>query len=300
LKRIKLETPINLEISIYPSFISFLFKVYGNRLLKIYGVGKNCKIIVEDENTIVYSEECENYVNEWLGLWFNPYDFLAKVKRSKRHIVERILEVYVGLKLMVSPWDRDFIFIATFLSRRANYHVSVIKWMHKILDLVNEDIELTPLHDLTESVGRSYQLKQLMEIIPDYLKLRKITYEDPWAERLNLMKLKYVGPKVTDAYLLFTGKGSIYTPSDVHYQRFTRYLGLIDKDKYVIPSKQHCILNNAYCLNCSLSNECLTGLSVRIYDVLSGWLQTVGYVHDKLYCSRNRCRECPLKNICVK
>jgi len=300
LKRLELEIPIDIKLSLYPSFISFLFNMYDNKLVKVYGAGKNCKIIVNrNGREITYSEECEPFISEWMGLWFNPYDYLSKVKRSKRYIVERIIECYERLRLMVSSYDRDFVFIATFLSRRANYHVSVIKWVRKILELSKENIDNIQSMNM-RAVGSSYQLKQLSEIIPSYIELRRtLRNVSPWSERAALMDLKYVGPKVIDAYLLFTCRGSIFTPSDVHYQRVSRYLELMDKE-IIVPSKNMCLLNKAFCIDCKFKDKCLTGSSIQLYGPLSGWIQTVSYVHDKLYCSRNECSNCPLKNICTR
>lgn len=294
---IRFRDRIDFYLSMYPSFASVLFSQVDNRTwLKELGYAKGVVIKVEENIVKCIGAKCsEEVIKEWSGLWFNPNDHLRGVKRSKRSIVEKLLEVYSNVRIIVSSFDWKIILILVFLSRRTDYHVNVMRWVKTLfqgLDKENYD----ELIKRIDAIGKSYQLMQLKANLTSLLDLD--FNSDPWILRRILLTKRYVGPKVADAFLLFTKKGTIFTPSDVHYQNFVRRIGLAER-KLAVPLKGHCLKYDAICVSCPLRNKCLTGWSITVFGKLSGWIQTVAYVHDKLFCMRKLCNKCKLRSICI-
>ncbi len=294
---VKLNRRIDILLSLYPSFVSTLFEVKrsgnGVTLIKLIGCYSGAKITIAKDK-VVCENVCEpRLLREWLGLWFNPRLYVNKVSERIKPLSLRLIELYEDLTLITSSIDWKIILVATFLSRRTNYHVNVIRWVRRIFNNIEPE-DLMKVRNRIENMGRSYQLKQLVEVIDE---LYAINFnKNPWSIRQELLEIKYVGPKTVDAFLLFSGKGSIFTPSDVHYVRFARrVLGIRN---YVIPSKNMCLEYGGNCLNCPYADKCLTGRSIKLFGELSGWVQTMAYVHDKLFCMKNKCRLCAFKNTC--
>ncbi len=285
-------TNYDLELTFYPSFIITMFKKVGNyHWIKSYGYFKG--LIVKQIGDVLEIEGCNDseVVSKFLGIWYEPEKFIIDVTSNLRDKVEYIVQKCSKIRLAVSPWDRDIIFISTFLSRNTDYYTNVIRWVQKILQLCNEDVkELKKIN--IEYVGKSYQLKQLVEIIDQYFNVKED--KDIWNLRKQLLKLKFVGPKVVDAYLLFTGKSTFIAPSDKHYVRFSRRIGLFKYSTF--PDKKYCL--KFTCEDCPRSHICLTGLSYKHLNNLSSWMQTVSYVYDRMYCSRDACKKCELQRVC--
>ncbi|OYT26270.1 MAG: hypothetical protein B6V02_02055 [Thermoprotei archaeon ex4572_64] len=249
-------TSYDLELTFYPSFIITMFKKVSNYYwIKSYGYFKG--LIVKQIGDVLEIEGCNNseVISKFLGIWYEPEKFIINVTSSLRD------------------------------------NTNVIRWVQKILQLCNEDVkELKKIN--IEYVGKSYQLKQLVEIIDQYFNVKED--KDIWNLRKQLLKLKFVGPKVVDAYLLFTGKSTFIAPSDKHYVRFSKRIGLF---KYsTLPDKKYCL--KFTCEDCPKSHTCLTGLSYKHLSNLSSWIQTVSYVYDRMYCSRGACKKCELQKIC--
>ncbi len=283
-RTISLERLINLDLSMYPSFVSSLFKRLGhNAWLKILGHGKGTKIMIED-NTLICEGFCdESNLLEWSGLWFDPLDHINELNGLNSNIrakLIKLIECFNDLRLIVSSSDKEKIILATFLSRRTDYHTNVIKWVQGILSVKDELKELSE-KDISR-IGRSYQLRQLLEVITELMnKLHSYKERDPWSLRLELLKVKYVGPKVVDSFLLFSGYGTYFTASDVHYARFIKMLGLKPLMRAIVPNKSMCLRFKANCLKCPYKSLCLTGLSIYLFGKLSGYIQTIAYVVDK-------------------
>ncbi len=287
--RIKVQE-LDLDLTFYPAFTSALFVKRGAWYVKDYGHKKGAKFRIKGD-FVEFEGASEVEIKAWTGLWYDPLDYLAhlNLKENIKNKVENIVSIYRKLRISISPWDEKYIFVLTFLSRNTDYHTNVVKWWKRLKDIVENE---KMINREIKRVGRSYQLKQLGRALSDYMKLSKRL--DGWSLRKDLLSIKYVGPKVVDAYLLFSGKGPIFTPSDVHFSRFVRRLGLLEfKTK---PNKSLCL--EFTCYNCPMRNSCLTGLSVETFKELSGWLQTVSYYHDKVFCARSKCNICSLKSIC--
>ncbi len=295
-------TNINLDLSMFPSFASVLFrKVENNVWIKELGYGTGTVIAVKNGRLICNGPSCSSEaVTQWAGAWFDPYDYVSRVSRRLRSLVEVLLSTYSGLRIIISSYypDRLIIAIATFLSRRTSYHTNVIKWVKSIFSGI-KDYKATHIAKKIPEVGSNYQLSELLEVVEDLERVVVYSNLRGWELRRELLNIKNVGPKVADAFLLFTGEGAVFTPSDVHYSRFARRLGLVGDEDILIPNKSLCLTYGASCMECPVRTKCLTGKSVAELGELSGYVQTIAYIHDKVYCSLRRCGECAFKRICV-
>jgi len=213
--------------------------------------------------------------------------------------IEDIINYYYGVRSSVDNLDKWMIFIAIFLSRRTDYHTNVIRWCSKIFSTVSSPYQIN--NKVINNVSSSYQVKQLSSIINEYID-NVFKFEDklsPLIIKRELLKIRFVGPKVANAYLLFTRKAMWITPCDIHYTRFIRRLNLLS-EPYLQPQKSLCIKFYGNCKDCPISTSCIEYRSVMEYYFLSGWLQTVSYIHDRKYCRVDKCVECPFKERCVK
>ncbi len=293
---------VNLDLSMFPSFASVLFrKVDNNVWVKELGYGAGTVIAVKNGKVICSGPSCSNeVVVQWAGTWFDPYDYVSKVSRRLRSLVEVLLSTYSGLRIIVSNYypDRLMIAIATFLSRRTLYHANVVRWVKAIFSGI-KDYRAEYIVKRIPEVGSNYQLSKLYEVVEDLERVVVFSNLRGWELRRELLGIKNVGPKIADAFLLFTGEGTIFTPSDVHYSRFARRLGLVGSEEVLIPDKSVCLTYGAKCMECPVRNRCLTGRSIIELSELSGYIQTIAYIHDKVYCSLRRCGECAFRRMCV-
>lgn len=293
--RIIVKEKYDLDLTMFPSFVSALFtKIENNVWLKKHGSFKG--LILKFKGDALESNITNaNIIYNLSGLWFNPWFHVKNLSRNTRKIVEEILEFYEGLRLAIDPYDREIIFLATVLSQRTDYHMNVIKWIQKIMMKIDNVRDL--IKTKISSISKSYQLIKAEEAVRECFSIiRKdsIYSNNIWTLRKRILKCKYVGPKTTDAYLLFTRPISYIAPIDVHYIRFVKKLKLLKFKKK--PVKKLCI--NYSCDECPLNNECLEAISIDKFNGLSGWIQTVAYVHDKMFCSKRKCDICFLKNLC--
>jgi len=293
---------VNLDLSMFPSFASVLFRrVDHNVWIKELGFGAGTVITVRGNEVVCRGPACsDEIIAQWGGKWFDPSTYISSVRGRLRPLVEVLLRTYSGLGLIISRYfpDRLIIAVATFLSQRTSYHTNVTKWV-KVLFSGIRDYSSQYIAERLPKVGSSYQLLKLREIVSDLERTVVHSKLKGWELRRELLNIKHVGPKIADAFLLFTGEGTVFTPSDIHYSRFARRLNLLGVKEALIPNKSACLTSDAYCIKCPLNDRCLTGWSVREFSDLSGYIQTIAYVHDKIYCSLRRCGECPLRRMCV-
>ena len=266
---------------------------------KIAGKYKGC--LIGQKNDFIYSDAGEDALLYWSGAWYSPKKEFAPLKNKlvaeERELIETLIVFYSDVSLSVNPYDLDLMIVPILLSRRTSYEKNVLKWCKELWKRANS------LEDLLRMdfsiVGTSYQLTQLKESLFD-LKSEVIPKLgenlDPQELRLTLMKCKHVGPKVADAYLLFTGIDVSATPVDIHLIRMVRRLSLVKYSK--LPSKEYC--KRFTCDDCPISHNCLRAIFTRKFERLSGWIQTVFYLHDKLYCYKSMCDKCSLKSYCVQ
>ncbi len=293
-KIVKYRFNIDLDLSMYPSFASVMFKrISRNTWVKYWGVGRGTVIYVRNGELICEGNICddEELIKLWCGAWYDPVNMLKRIglRNEVRDLIKELMMCLKGLRLVINPIERLPILLATFLSRRTDYHLNVIKWVEKILTkCLSRDLNLN--RECLLEVGSSYQLKQLNEVLDSLESIAGLnTLDHPWRIRGKLLKVKYVGPKVADSYLLFTTTSGLFTPSDIHYLRFLKYTGLINylsSKGLLIPNKHLCLRYGPECNRCSLSIRCLTGQSIHLFGELSGYVQTMAYVIDKLLSNR--------------
>jgi hypothetical protein len=200
------------------------------------------------------------------GRWYSPWRYINEADGPLRDVVHRLAEKYgdcVGIS--ISPGDEDLIFAAAFLTQNTSYHTNVLRWTRQLFT-ASEDI--AEMAEIAPTVGRSYQLQRLPAAIRDYLALGRPR------ERRELLRIRGVGPKVADLYLLFTGD-TTSAPVDKHYMRIAPRLGLAGAP----PSPAHC--RRYTCGECPIAHKCLRGLSQMKLGRLAGWVQTLAYLMDK-------------------
>ena len=289
-------------LTLYPSFNYVFFEqVSRDKWVKRYG---DIKLTLKVDRRGFIEVKCTDnskldyeYVLDITGLWFNPLEYYDKLPRSIRSKLERIIEVYSCLRLSINRVERDYILVSVALSRRTDFHRNTVRWCRRIFSTIKDIGDILGLN--LESIATSYQVKQLNEILRGYLELKSVI-DKYYSEcnlaslRRTLLRIKWFGVKSTDAFILFSSRMTQSTPCDIHFQRFTKRLHLVDYKH--IPSKSLC--SKYYCDVCPHTSSCLYSLSIKYFKSLSGWIQTVAYVHDKEYCSKGRCLECPLRVEC--
>ncbi len=284
----------SLKYTLYPSFTLTLFEnPRENLYVKICGYSKGLRIEQKDNKLLIENVEDIEYIEDITGLWYNPERYIHDVDENIRDIICKIIQRTSFIRLSVSRQDYILIFISTYLSRNTDYYTNVIRWVRKICISTNNDVnKISP--ELVRSIGRSYQLQQLAEVLDQVL---NIHLEDNfWELRKKLLKIRYAGPKVVDAFLIFTKSTTSIAPADIHYERFVKRLNIFRDFKK--PVKNLCIKYS--CDKCPLSDKCLTGLSYKYLGRISSWLQTVSYVIDREFCNRSLCSRCPLMDICIR
>jgi len=296
--KIPIRGEYDLDLTMFPSFTSSLFNKVGKGYwVKVYGVFKGLRLKVENGFVKSNINNIEA-INLLSGLWYEPRKYLDELSRSVRYKVEYIINAYEKIRIAINPYDKELMFLATILSQRTNYHVNVVKWVKHVASLVEEGSGIKSI-DLTD-LGKSYQLKRANSIIKHCIDIvkndRALNREDIRNLKRTLLACRFVGPKVANAYLMFTRKAPYIVPVDIHFTRFLENLDLLKFKRK--PSKNFCVRYT--CDECPHAYECVEALAMKVFKNLSSWIQTVAYVHDKLYCTRNKCNLCPLRRLCVK
>lgn len=100
--------------------------------------------------------------------------------------------------------------------------------------------------------------------------------------------------------MLFVKLETNYAPVDVNLikflNRFEDFKNLVKYSKP--PLKKHCMTR--VCWECPIRGSCIENLLSRELGSLTGWFQTVAYLHNKLYCSQRECLKCSLKDFCLQ
>lgn len=279
---------LNLDRTLYPSFNYSLIRKRNNKYLIIHGRLKNAVIIVK-KNEIVFNGLTIKQAKEITGLWIDIEKESRNLTRKKKRIIDEVINHYHDTGLSINTVDKDIIFLSSFLSRNTDFHVNVSRWIDFICSCgLSQDC-----FEKAYKKYRSYQLRGLNNAFIAFVNLRKKVFDAPL-----LMKTKYIGPKVVIAYLLFsTRMGKYYSPPDKNYQKMVKKLGLIEH--YVLPKKNLCLLHLIRkCYGCIQNSKCIVGQSIKNFDGLSGWLQTVLYIHSKTYCRKKLCQTCFIRDFC--
>lgn len=272
----------SLAATLAPSFVRALFAERGGAYVKLAGWRRGAAIW--QEGSEVVGEGCgEEELRYWSGLWLD-----RRVVEERAPLLAR---AHRELGLSVSPYDRHLIFVAVFLSRATSWEANVLRWCRAIFSRADSLEELLEL-DFSE-VGRSFQLRQLKGALREYAE-HAARASDPWEARRALLRVGNVGPKLADAYLLFTGLDPSAAPIDRHAVRMAGRLGLEGSP----PRKELC--RRYACPECPAAARCLRALLSRLYGPAAGWAQTAFYVHDKQFCTRRACAHCPLSGACAE
>ena len=283
---------IDLRLTLFPSFTLALFEEREHNLwAKIVGYDKGS--IIKLENGVIEYNCSDKVIDYWTGTWFKPAEYLNRVVDEYRALVERILEAYSRVSLSIDPFDKDLLIVPITLSRRTDYERNVLRWC---LDIWRRAEDLEDILNINlNTISSSYQMKQLKTVVREFLeKAYPHLDEDPEILRTTLLSCRWIGPKVADAYLLFTGMDVSSSPIDIHLKRMNYRIFRISY-KYE-PTKSICI--KYWCSECPRNRACIRWLFTSSFRELAGWLQTISYLHDRLYCSRGLCLKCPLKDLC--
>jgi len=276
----------SLELTLAPSFVRALFAKTDGVWIKLAGWRRGARLW--QEGTSVRGEKCGTLeLACWSGVWFSP--------RLLERIPQSIVSAYRGISLSINPYDLDLMFVPIFLSRATSWETNVLKWCRKHFSKVKSWSGL--LNYDFSAIGSSFQLKQLGEVVEEFdSKVLPHMGESIHEIRRRLLTVRHVGPKIADAYLLFTGLDISSAPVDRHLTKMMRRLELIPH--FTLPEKRLCLQYE--CSECPKTHSCLRALMREQFGYAAGWLQTVMYLHDTLYCSKKACSECPLKAMCME
>lgn len=277
---------LNLPLTLYPSFVLALLEERGGAYVKVAGRMRGCFFKVEGEYIVTNCGFTE--VSYWTGVWFLDRLRPSAVKPSLRWLVETLCEAYSSLGLAINPFDPLHVFIPVFLSQNTSYHTNVLRWCRALWSLTDDPLEAGVR---AREVSGSYQLARLYSAVKC---CEESLSADVWETRIALLRCKWVGPKVADAFLLFGLGDTTAVPVDKHFTALTSRLGLWRDAKK--PQKNLCAQHP--CPTCPRREFCLRWRASNELGELAGWVQTVFYVHDKLYCSAGKCYECPLRSEC--
>ncbi|MCX8184510.1 MAG: hypothetical protein RMI56_06520 [Sulfolobales archaeon] len=234
-----------------------------------------------------YGSYCSNrlFINYITGRWFDLDKGLSEVEDVARRAVEDVIERFYCLSVSASPWDKFEVLTAAFLSRNTDYHRNTVRWVKSLLHkLSNTNIDsangIVRAAFLTYNEYRSYQLHQLTEVLSEILSaLQAVSAMDVETIRKQLIKIKHLGPKVVDSFLLHSGLETIHAPVDIHYLRFLKKYGLL-RDVFTYPRKKYCTEFNCY--TCPIARKCVYAYTIKMFKNLNGFIQTASYVSGKL------------------
>ncbi len=232
-----------LDLTLYPSLTLSLVEKH----VKKFGVNKGIHV------------SRDVYIS---GKWYNPWSYINDVDRKMLDKVHLLLEKYSCISISISPADGDLLFVTAFLTQNTDYHKNVLRWTHTIFKHT-EDVRI--IAEISPRVGKSYQLQKLPRAIHDFLHLGKPR------DRETLLKVRGVGPKVADLYLLHTGNVTA-APVDRHFIKFATSLNISGKP----PNATYCM--KYVCGKCPLADVCLRHLAYRYLGRLAGWVQTLSYL----------------------
>lgn len=297
---IRLEKPYNLDTSLYPSFTYPFYSRIDGWYVKILGSYKGLRFKLEDSRMLRFEglpTVSEDIILELTGLWFDPYDHVSKLSSSKVSRIWPLIEAYEGVGLAIDPYSRLWLFISVALSRHTDFHLNTVRWIRRISSIVDDPRYLRG--EYLGTISRSFQLAQLPLQLRFYIdRIEPLECEaDPPILRVKLQEGPWIGPKTATSYLLFSRRNATYmASSDIHFQRVSRRLGLIDWRIPWDPS----MCRRYLCVDCPIHNGCLHWIAKMDYGDLAGWIQTVAYIQDKVLCKRRLCSRCKVRSICTE
>lgn len=304
MKSIDIPPGFNFEILFYPSFILPLLNVSKTKVKKIWGFCSELSMEISGNKIILVhsNSECIDYAEEILGLWSTPLRIKPDISKEYREFVDMLIESYEWLGIATSSRDDLEIFTSIFLSKNTDFHVNVVKWVRNILEKYGCMEFLLHINEenVLKSIGRSYQIREFINVLRKYAEFRKILLfqNDISTIKRILLNIKGVGPKIVNAYMLFIKKHTYSAPVDRNLINFLKKFEATYNIISELPKKNLCV--KYLCSSCPIKSRCTYYRFVENFKSLSGWIQTVAYLHNKMLCNKKFCDKCNLKNLCIE
>ena len=278
MSRVCIRADIDLDATMYPSFLSALFARVRGTWVKLVGYGRGLAIERRGGIVCCTGPACDNRVLAYhAGLWCVAA-CRSRLRERVTILPEGVRRVAMSIGVAASPWDRESIAIAVYLSRRTSYTVNVLRWVRALLSKPVDPETGSVDVDLVRREARkftSYQVRQLAEHVEELVKAVRSS-SDPATLRRRLLSVPYVGPKVADAILLFTGVTTAVAPYDTHLSKLLTEIGV----RHRPPSKTACQRFGS-CLSCRLEG-CGSAILVKLFGEAAGLVQTAAYVYYSL------------------
>jgi len=294
----------NLIKLFYPSFLLPLISISDNgfKAVKEYGYCKGTELVIEGSKLYALSDsaECLQYSRYLCGSWYNVRDYLEEAHDDFKDLVNEMISLYADVSISTSPLDDLELFTSIILSRNTDYHRNTVRWVKKLLKTfpsIESLISVEPL-SLTTRISGSYQVLELPKTLNCYLRMRNFLSGSPENSRA-LLTCPGIGPKTLYAYMLFVKLNPSYAPIDTNLIRFLNKLkGLREVvSRLTLPIKNYCL--KYVCDECPVRKTCIEAFLRSRLGRLSGWFQTVVFLHSKTFCSIKRCVKCPLSRKCL-
>ncbi len=299
------ESPeFNLAKLFYPSFLLPLISISsdGFEAVKEHGYCRGTGLVIEEGKLYALSDsiECILYSRYLSGSWYDVREYLGEVHDDFKDLVSEMIPLYADVSISTSPLDDLELFTSIILSRNTDYHRNTVRWVKKILESfpsIELLISAEPLSLATE-IGSSYQVLELPKTLRCYLRIRSSLGRSPESLRA-LLTCPGVGPKTLHAYMLFVKLDPSYAPIDTNLLKFLNKLkGLREVIKgLTLPVKNHCL--KYVCDECPIRKTCVEAFLKSRLRRLSGWFQTIVFLHSKTFCSSKECVKCPISRKCL-
>lgn len=277
---------VDLDLALYVSFSLPMFKRDGECWTKVHGFGAGTRICA-DGAPRCYGSYCSDLFLKYVGgLWIDRERGLGELEGAARDVAEELVDRFYCLSVSSSPWDTFEILVSAFLSRNTDYHRNTVRWVRALLSRLAGPLGGDPGRAVvaaavsTYNEFGSYQLLQLVEVLGDLLNVsRKLPALNLHSARRELLRVRYLGPKVASSFMLHSGLDQSAAPVDLHYMRFLKRCGLTEGG-LVYPRKSHCVTHD--CLACPAARKCVYAHAARLFKSLNGFVQTAAYVMGKL------------------
>ncbi len=286
------EGEVDLDVALYVSFSLPMYERSEDCWVKVYGYGAGT-YICGGGGIECYGPACSSdFLRFSAGLWIDKEEGLMELDGKALLVAEDVVDRFYCVSVSASPWDGLEILTAAFLSKRTDYHRNTVRWVRAILSRVaslgREDLDsLKAIASQVYQEFRSYQLQQYIEVLDKlYSTVSLVSRLGLTSLKQQLMRIRYVGPKVVSSFILHSGLDQSTAPVDVHYVRFLKRYNLLN-DPLSPPNKDFCSMYN--CHACPMRMKCLYAYTSHLFKKLNGFIQTAAYVSGKL--SVGSCRD---------
>ncbi|RUM46813.1 MAG: hypothetical protein DSY37_04455 [Hyperthermus sp.] len=278
---IEISGSLNLELSMYASFASSLYRyIYPGLWYKAVGFGRGHVIEALPGKLCCSGEGCSTRL---LRLVSGEWCISQCIRGLEEAGYGWLLDLYPGLRVLaVPPEDRLIAAAASVLATWTSYVGNVRSWIGRIFGetaLPNGRVLLDKARRIALTI-RNPQVQMLAAALPELARVvEEIDGLAPPEARRRLLQVRWVGPKAADLTLLFTGITTMVAPGDRHLRRLISDLWGYDTRPR---EKVSCLSGSAWCPRCRFRGDCLQGLIVDVFGPGSGLLQTIAYVYGRL------------------